>query len=910
MLLGAKCRQCPLYNRNEGPVMGQIRPRAKLAVVGEAPSSRDVEEGAPFVGQHGEILAGSFAEGGVTKSDCTLTHAILCRPPGGSLIQYLVEFRRQQRKLDPAQRQLDPREACFPRLQMELAANDEARTVLGLGNEGLRAVARIYDVPFGSAKAAPGAARLSTVTKQHGSPLQIVRPSGRDLTVMASLQPSFALHGKPEYMPVVRADLTRTAEISQRGGQTLWREPEFILEPTLDVAINLLDALRLSKQLVTIDIETDSVSLLKAAVRCVGIGAEINGHEIIGVIPLEHMQSRLPWWGPGAMTQIQNAIRALMDEAPLNGHNLIFDTAVMLCRGLMTRRDKLWMDTLIGHHDTRWSELPHNLGFVSARLFDSPRWKEDADSKVVKGVADYWLHKYCAKDVLGEHRLAPLIAAQVQADGQLGAYSTDIRMAPGLRDMGLLGLNINEQRRQEYFHTFTRAALKHRENVRAIVGNPTFNPSAARQVARFLFDEQGLTPTYASGGLEWEELIQENEDEELDLDLEDLETVVVKASTDETALLALIERGVDAKSRNFIDAELSFRAMLKTHTALGLKLESDGAQTDTYRAKGHLHTRSFDGPGLQGLSILNPNWKVHVTPSGRLASSPAVQNIAERVVHDVEAYRRTEGKQGLINLRTIFEAPPGYIYVGADYSQIELRLVAAKAKDRLLLEALAKGLDPHALNYATMMARNEADIMREYERVVTAPPKIKKHLRNISKRLAFLIFYGGHKTKLAKTMKSDRNPDGSLSFPDLKDSDVFFWYDNFHKQHPEILRWQQETIAYWQVNGFVETVLDGRRRYFVGGEDMTAIPNMRIQGSAAAIANRALLLLMRDCPYQGWGELAGPVFQCHDELVLQVPIERTKDAENLIHEHLPWTDPADGMYYAIEQSTRKTLAGG
>ena len=908
MTLGARCLECPLYNRHQGPVMGTVRPGAKLLIVGESPSTREVEDGEILNGPTGELLDTALADGGVSRNDCAVTQAVLCRPPGGNMLGFLSDFRKAQRKLPKtAPRQLLPEDACYPRLQAELAAN-ASRTVLALGNLSLRAVSRYFRVPFDKAKAEPGEARCSAVSKQHGAPVDVPEGPYGPATIMASLHPGFTLGGKPELGPVIRADMKRAAEISLRDGLKLWTEPTFYLDPTFDMAMGLMAAFKASGALLTIDIETDGINPWTANVRCIGLGAVIDGQEVVTVIPLLRMYTGHPWWSVSQQQQIEAALRDLLDTAPLSGHNLIFDTGVLLCRGLMRDRLKLWFDTMIGDHDSDWSELPHDLGSVVTRYFDCKRWKEDADAKVVKGVSDYWLALYCAKDVLGEMRLVAPVAARVQATGQLGAYTTDIQMASVVRDMGLLGLNVNEKTRIELFHRFELAAQAKLVELRQLTGNPHFNPNASRQVSSFLFDKQGLTPLYAAGDLEWSKLVELNDEEDLELDLDDPETVVARAMTNEVALLALLERGVDPLSCQFIDTQLMFRAMKKTHTALGLKAEDDGSITDTYRAKGALRTVSHGSLGR--LSILHPSWKLHVTPTGRLASTPAVQNISERVVYDVLRYQQTDGKDGIANLRHIFEAPPGYSYVGADYSQIELRLVVAKSRNKLLLDALARGLDPHALNYASMMAKKASEVEGWYQRVQKADAKVRKHFRNIAKRLAFLIYYRGHKAKLARVMKSDRNPDGTLSFPGLEESQVHFWFDNFHAQNPEILVWQDKTIADWMRDGFVETIIDGRRRFFIGGLDEQAIPNMTIQGSAAAIVNKALLAINKECPHRGWSDMSGLAFQCHDELVAQVLNEDVPRAEELLNRVMPYTDPIDGMYYGIEQTTRKTLAGG
>lgn len=1206
---GAKCLQCPLYNCGQGPVMGVVRPGATLTIVGEAPGTTEVEQGRPFVGASGEVLNEALREGGLSRDDCTVTNAILCRPPGGHMLGYLQELTLHHKKAvakakaakQPHPVLVTPQDCCAPRLHRDVL-DSGSKVLLALGSEALKALAHEMRLPFGHAKAPPGTPRVASIKKQHGSP--VLAPDGRIL--MSALHPAFAMHGSSTYMPVIRADIERATRIAQRGGQIEWAEPEFILKPSADTCINVMRLIEQSGALVTVDIETNSANVLTADIRCVGLGAVVDGRELVIVVPLKHMDGR-PWWRPGDQQLVSHGLTALLEKNPLAGHNLLFDTAVLLQRGLMKNRGKRWFDTMVAHHDTNHSELPHDLGFVAARFFEAPRWKEDADAKAVDGVDDYWLHLYCAKDVLGEMRLVGALADRVTVDGTINAFKTDTALAPVARDMGILGLHIDEPTRLKFFHTLDKAGDERAAQIRAITGDPDFNPNAFKQVSKYLYVTKGLSPPYATDGREWEELA---DDEEMPLDTDDPEVILAKAATNELSLLRLLELGVDDHTRQFVETLLSYRGIQKCKsTYVGLKYEEDdaGVRTvvDTHRRRGFMQTEAWGG--LQNLSILHASWKIHITPTGRWATSPNVQNWPERVVYDTDLYKRTDGKDGIINTRAMVTAPPGYVLVGADYAAVELRLYAVMAQDALLIDAINNGKDPHSLNYATMMARYPGDLDKWYKRVKDADPKVKKYLRNIAKRFCiaegepvlvrragitlevpiekveasdyvwdglewvvhdgvidqgvkeviyhdglwatadhevwvedgrciqhgeaaaaglrlartseggrplrfvgshdsasaggqvpddygalpqvrhgeesgagqpqgreveglpevlppagraaevvvraherstptlhepqergvgtvrgsghrvslrlsegcdgvgadrtepqqglaarpggqqralragelalrgrphqqheqveheaaprldvqaggvalrgearqeaavrgpesgagagtreevtvaprarmvrvydilnagprrrftvsgrlahncFLVIYGGQKDKLYKTMAADRNPDGTRAFPDLKPGDVEMWFDNWHKGHPETKRWHEAVVRAWSSHGFVASIIDGRRRFFIGGLDPTAMPNMTIQGSAAAIANRAMIRIAEACPHRGWGELAGPVLQVHDFIGLQVPLARQKEAEDLLCREMPYEH--NGMKFDVEQKS-------
>lgn len=1306
---GARCAICPLYGCGQGPVMPEVRLGALLTIIGEAPHTTEVEEGRTFAGATSEVLTATLPEVGVARQDCTYTNAILCRPPGGHMLDFAAELNKKHKKAVAKARAerveppplITPQECCAPRLERDIA-DSESRVLLALGSEGLKAAAHAMKLPYAGQKAAPGTARVTSVKKQHGSP--VLAPDGRVL--MSSLHPVFAGYGNnAKFMPVIREDLKRAGRIAKRDAVIDWYEPEFIIKPSHDTCINVMERMLRARALVTVDIETDGKDPNTCGIRCVGLGAVIDGQEVVIVIPLRHMDGRR-WWSPADEQRIENALRELLEANPLAGQNLLFDTCVLLRLKLLITRGKRWFDTMLAHHNTSQSELPHDLGFIAARNFEAPRWKEDADAKSIDGVDDYWLHLYCmfrgtpvvmadgstrliedlvrekstaevlalqngrlvarritgwhkqevvgqkwlnlrierqrasergivctpehkvlvskyaegqarwtparfvrpgdfvrlpqarlyeqsrdliigtllgdtslqfsprfrgreleapeasvqgghaldselaqmkrellpdlftgsqllpgrevsidgrsgtagpflgiwskqhrelaelypllydtqgrrrlraevldalnlgaiawwfmddgcrqagqercantgarggrshdpdsvvfstqrypkedveaaaawftrrfgktyacgdgtlrlsykasarfaqeiapyvfpaqryklphgewpefdqrqyvgrafiehavvarvatveefiptpamhargdaktrycldvkdarsfftpwglvhncSKDVLGEMRLVDPLARQVNEEGTALALKTDTILAPTARDMGVLGLNIDEDRRRKFFDILDAKVTDQATKLKLITGNPDFNPNAFKQVADFLYIKKGLSPPYATDGREWEEL---EDDEELEIDTDDPEVILAKAATNELALLRLLELGVDEQTRQFIEGELFYRGLQKCKsTYVGLKAEDEnGARVivDTHRKKGYLQTEFWLG---KRHSILHPSWKLHITPTGRWATSPNVQNWPERIVFDIELYKATEriraaemaefGKPktpeaGILNTRAMVVAPDEHILVGADYAAIELRLYAAMSGDALLLDAILHGKDPHALNYATMQSRHPGDLMKWYDRVMTSSPTVKKYLRIIAKRFGFLVIYGGQKDKLYRTMASDRNPDGTRSFPDLKPADVEMWFDNWHRMHPETKRWHEAVVRAWSRHGFVATILDGRRRFFLGGMDMTAMPNMTIQGSAASIANRAMIRVAEQCPHRGWSDLSGPVLQVHDFIGLQVPLKRQKEAEQLLMREMPYE--YNGMKYEVEQKS-------
>jgi DNA polymerase-1 len=246
------------------------------------------------------------------------------------------------------------------------------------------------------------------------------------------------------------------------------------------------------------------------------------------------------------------------------------------------------------------------------------------------------------------------------------------------------------------------------------------------------------------------------------------------------------------------------------------------------------------------LEVRDKNSRVHTTFSqtvantGRLASSnPNLQNIPIR----------TEiGRQ----IRGCFEAKEGYVLVAADYSQMELRLIASYAKVKALQEAFAQGADIH-----TATASHVFGIPRE---------QVDKEHRRRAKAINFGIIYGISQYGLAKQI--------GIAAAEAKK-----YIDSYFQIMPEIKRYMDETMQYAHANGFVETPFG--RKCYVGDINSTnqrlvafaerAAINAPIQGGAADIVKMAMIRLDKALQEQNMD--AKILLQVHDELVVETKAE-------------------------------------
>ena len=238
-----------------------------------------------------------------------------------------------------------------------------------------------------------------------------------------------------------------------------------------------------------------------------------------------------------------------------------------------------------------------------------------------------------------------------------------------------------------------------------------------------------------------------------------------------------------------------------------------------------------------GTGRVHTSYHQAVTATGRLSSSdPNLQNIP---------IRTEEGRK----IRQAFIARPGYRIVAADYSQIELRIMAHLSEDKGLLAAFAEGKDIHSATAAEVFG--------------TALEKVSDDQRRSAKAINFGLIYGMSAWGLSRQLHIERGQAQT-------------YIDRYFDRYPGVARYMERIRSQAAEDGFVETVL-GRRLYLPEihsqnrnrrqGAERTAI-NAPMQGTAADIIKRAMIEV------DAWlteGEFdALMVMQVHDELVFEV----------------------------------------
>lgn len=274
---------------------------------------------------------------------------------------------------------------------------------------------------------------------------------------------------------------------------------------------------------------------------------------------------------------------------------------------------------------------------------------------------------------------------------------------------------------------------------------------------------------------------------------------------------------------------------------------------------------------IEGLkSVVQADGRVHttytqtVTSTGRLSSkNPNLQNIP---------IRTEEGRE----LRKLFVAPEGHVLIDADYSQIELRLIAHSAECKSLIEAYNSGRDIHRETAAKVFS--------------VSPEEVTEEMRQKAKTVNFGVIYGESAFGLAKTLKISREEASNF-------------IKRYFEVFPEIKAYLDRTVAFAKENGYVETIF-GRKReipelnssnYTIRQFGERAAMNMPMQGSAADIIKLAMTSVYKEL--QARNLRAKMILQVHDELLIEAPVEE-KDVcieilkncmENVIRLSVPLT---------------------
>ena len=330
------CDNCPLRDRLKGGhfVKGKVSKGARVAILGEAPGTYEVEKGEPFVGPSGALLDSMLRKAGVRRDSVTISNVLHCQPLGNKLPESKGELYKAI-------------ECCRPIMEEEMKG---AEIIIGLGNIALKAMTGD-----------------TGVMSKRGSVYAI----NDDVTFIPTIHPSALLrqrfmssHSDNKMIPVeiVESDIKKAVSI-KKGWQL---EEDFRYNPSSQEIEDWLLLAKKEKAWIAFDIETN------------------RGHpsQIIPIIisfALTYQPSPVICFDfEGHLTEI---VSILGNNIPKITHNGIFDVHVMENVGIPVKN---WLfDTMYSHH-LLYAELPHKLGFVQSVYTNSEYHKDMLKDEMIE----------------------------------------------------------------------------------------------------------------------------------------------------------------------------------------------------------------------------------------------------------------------------------------------------------------------------------------------------------------------------------------------------------------------------------------------------------------------------------------------------------------------------------------------
>ena len=536
-----------------------------------------------------------------------------------------------------------------------------------------------------------------------------------------------------------------------------------------------------------IGIDTETTSLDAMTAQLVGISIAFQAGEAV-YIPLGHSLTAAP-----QQLDLQNTLDRLkphLENGSLKkiGQNLKYDQHVFANYGIALRG--IAGDAMLASYIVE-SHLGHGLDELSERWLGLPTITyESLCGKGAKQIsfADVAVEQateYAAQDADFALRLEAHLRAQMD-EKQLEMYrDMELPVAQVLFEMERNGVHIDRAELAAQSSELGAALLKLEEQAFQTAGQP-FNLNSPKQLQEILFDKMGI-PTK---GLK--------------------KTASGGISTNEAVLEQLAP---DYPLPKIILENRSLAKLKSTYT--------DKLPEMINPRTGRVHTTY-----AQAVAI-----------TGRLASSnPNLQNIP---------IRTAEGRR----VRRAFTAPAGSLIVSADYSQIELRIMAHLSGDKTLMAAFQNGEDVHR--------RTAAEVFG------IAPENVSPEQRRYAKTINFGLIYGMGQYGLAKSLGID-----NLSAKNF--------IDRYFARYPGVAEYMQRTKEQAAHQGYVETLF-GRRLYLPdiraknanarAGAERAAI-NAPMQGTASDLIKRAMIAVSDRLHSDGLQSKL--IMQVHDELVLEV----------------------------------------
>ena len=495
------------------------------------------------------------------------------------------------------------------------------------------------------------------------------------------------------------------------------------------------------------------------------------------------------------------------------GHNLKYDLSVLKWHGVSVR-GRLF-DTMLAHSLIE-PDMRHGMDYLSEVYLGYtpvPITKLIGDEKgeqtSMADVAPELVAEYSAEDADVTWQLRAKLEPLLKEKGQERVfYEVESPLLPVLVDMEYEGIRVDAAALAEFAAQLSKQMADHEKTIYRLAGTE-FNLNSPRQLGEILFETLKIAEAPKK-------------------------TKTGQYSTNEQTLIEL------ASEHEIVKRLLDFRAATKLKSTY-----ADALPTSIWPKTGRVHT----------------TYNQAVTATGRLNSqNPNLQNIPIRTEQGQEIRKAFVPRDG------------DYLLLSADYSQIELRIIAALSHEKGMLEAFKQDLDIHTATAARVFGVSLDGVTSE--------------MRRKAKMVNFGIAYGISAFGLAQRLGIPRKEAAAI-------------IEHYFASYPGIARYMSDTMAFARKHGYVETVT-GRRRYIRdirsanatvrGAAERNAI-NAPIQGSAADMIKIAMVNIHRELT--GRKLRTRMLLQVHDELVFDVYRSEEKEARALIEEKMKTAIPLE-----------------
>ena len=568
-----------------------------------------------------------------------------------------------------------------------------------------------------------------------------------------------------------------------------------------DSMVNLLEKLILNKGFFSFDTETTSLNPFEAEL----VGISISTDKETGwYIPVNHSQ------GENISTSNLEKIKILFEDPSVEkyAHNANYDLSVLVNNNFEV--NNLNFDTLIAANLLGKRTLGlKNLSLETLGLEMMPIEDLIGKGKEQISFKDVDIEKainYACADSDATLRLKEIFDNELRTKGLLEVMNKiEVPLIPVIVDMQKTGVSINPQILNDFSSELKKEIIYLETEAKKIINNDEINLRSSQQLSDVLINTLNIPE-------KWFRKTAKK----------------TQRSTDVSNLQNLMTRDLNEETKRFIGLILRHREQSKLQNTYAEPLPK------------------LINPKTERL---HPSFNQAGTSTGRLSSNdPNLQNIPVR----------TENRN---HIRKAFESSNGYVLMSADYSQIELRVLAHLSEEPGLLKAFNSNEDIHESTAKTIYQTNE----------------ISKEQRRVAKILNFGVIYG-------------LGPDGVSRQTDLSRSQGKEFIDIYFGKYPGIKNYINNVINFAKKNMYVETLTKRRRlipeinsnTFQVRNSSERMAINMPIQGTAADVIKIAMININSELKNKDL--LSKMIIQVHDELIFEVPKEEIFLMESMLRE--------------------------